>query len=316
MHKNKIVKAISKFQDIKVLVIGDIILDQFLRGTARCISPEAPVPIVDVEDAKTMLGGAANVLENVCNLSGRGLLCGAIGDDVTGDEVLDLINDLDSSTEAIFKMFGYSTSTKVRVIAQNQQVVRFDREEILPPSRELLYWVSGVIRSEKADVVIISDYTKGLITNELMDLVNFNGCPVILDTKSRNIDYVGKASIITSNKREIEWMVGRDLKSDLDYHIAGKLIFSHGCDSVLITKGSEGMTLLENDQPIVHIPSKVQEVYDVSGAGDTVTALMALGVGSGLSHRESAELANIAAGIVVGKVGTATVTKEELIANL
>lgn len=291
-------EAISKFDSIHVLVIGDIILDRFMWGSVSRISPEAPVPIVEIEDESTMLGGAANVFSNLRALGAQSILFGVIGADREGSIILDMVRARNSSLEGIEIFQGHRTSTKVRVIAHSQQIVRFDREMRLNPPQEYFERAWARINSFHFDIVIISDYDKGLISEDFLQSLNFNGCPVLMDTKSGKIEYCKYADILTSNVDEIA-------------KLGGPMMIP--CPVILITKGKAGVELLEQGRPALRIPSKVKEVFDVSGAGDTVTAVMALGVAAGLSYSESAELANAAAGVVVGKVGTATLTKEELL---
>jgi len=312
-------QAIAKFPSANVLVIGDIIVDHFIWGSVSRISPEAPVPVVNVTDESLLLGGSANVLHNLYDLGARATLCGVIGDDLMGRHLLELLQQIDSPTAGVIKTQDRPTTKKTRIVAQSQQVVRFDREKTgpLPPAAldGLCSFIEANISSFAA--VIISDYCKGVICAPLMDhvrrLAGSHQIPLIVDPKPVHADLFKGATIITPNHHEAEKMSGVTIDDDESlFRAAATLLRKLDSRAVLITRGEAGMTLLEKEKPLFTIPTVAKEIYDVTGAGDTVIASLALGLASGLSFAEAATLANFAAGIVVAKIGTATASAKEL----
>jgi rfaE bifunctional protein kinase chain/domain len=312
-------EAIEKFSSANVLVIGDIIVDHFIWGNVSRISPEAPVPVVNVTDESLLLGGSANVLHNLYDLGARATLCGVIGDDLMGQHLLQLLQQMDSPTAGVIKTHDRPTTKKTRIVAQSQQVVRFDREKTDPLPAETLDALCSFIEANIAsfDAVIISDYCKGVVCARLMDhlrrLVSRHHVPMIVDPKPIHAALFKGATIITPNHREAEKMSGVTICDDESlFQAAAALLQRLHSTAVLITRGEAGMTLLEKEKPIFTIPTVAKEIYDVTGAGDTVIASLALGLASGLSFAEAATLANFAAGIVVAKIGTATASAKEL----
>lgn len=323
------------FKSVKVLIIGDIILDHFIYGRSIRISPEAPVLVVNVIRENYMLGGAANVLSNIVSLGGKAHLCGVIGDDEPGRKVLSLINHLGCPTDGIFTVYDRPTIKKSRIIAHSQQVCRVDREkadlitgEKLKP---ILNFIQHQILSDSPDIIIISDYHKGLINIEFMmflnEILEQYSIPLVIDPKPNNPGPLCalsdiKHKIMTPNMNEAERMTGISLSC------IGKVSSSQmietltqtidtikdkfSCQHVLLTMAERGMAYQDKKGYLRVIPAVAKEVYDVTGAGDTVVAAMALGIASGMSFREAAVIANIAAGIVIGKIGTAAVTADEL----
>jgi len=319
VNRQNLHDAVKKFSSARVLVIGDIIVDHFIWGTVTRISPEAPVPVVNVTDESLLLGGAANVLHNLYDLGGKAVLCGVIGSDFMGDHLLSLLEELDSPTNGVIRCADRPTTKKTRIVAQSQQVVRFDREKSGPLPDEtidsLLSFLDDHISS--FDAVIISDYSKGVICARLMDhlrdLLGRRQIPMIVDPKPAHAELFHNATIITPNNHEAEKMSGVAITDgDSLLRAASALRERLNCTAVLITRGEAGMALLEKGKTIFTIPTVAKEIYDVTGAGDTVIASLALGLACGLSFAEAATLANFAAGIVVGKVGTATTTAQEL----
>lgn len=314
-------EAVVRFKTANILVIGDIIVDHFIWGTVSRISPEAPVPVVNVTRDNFMLGGAANVLHNVSSLGARTSLCGVIGADEMGDRLLGMLDALHVPTAGVIRVSERPTIIKTRVIAQGQQVVRFDREENGELAAEQLESVRRYLDENfgNFDVVIVSDYAKGMISQLLMEHLRDNtsgkqGIPIIVDPKPNRAERFRGATIMTPNNHEAEMMSGILIEDEESLNKAvRKLRQEFLCEAVLVTRGEAGMVLSEGDGQLVAIPAKAREVYDVTGAGDTVAAVLALGVAVGLSYAVAAVLANYAAGIVVGKVGTATVTVEELL---
>jgi len=312
----------------KILVVGDIIVDHFVWGTVSRISPEAPVPVVNVTKEEFLLGGGANVLHNIYSLGGEAVLCGIIGDDDMGLRLKGLLQDLGASIDGLVKG-KRPTTVKTRVVAQGQQVVRFDREQVGEPSDKTIASMTTFLDQNMADfdAIIISDYYKGVIGQTLMkqllarvaevEKVQGKKIPVVVDPKPSQPERFYGASLITPNHLEAEKMSGMTINTTEDLRIATALLLEKtGCQAVLITRGESGMALLEKDKELLVIPTTAQAVFDVTGAGDTVIAALALGLAAKASFSDAAALANIAAGVVVGKIGTATVNKEELLAVL
>jgi len=311
---------IRRFENVRLLIVGDLMLDHFIWGRVERISPEAPVPVVAVANESIHLGGAANVAQNAVSLGGKIELCGVIGRDDFGGRILRELKRLKIRTDAILVDRDRPTTKKTRVIAHNQQVVRFDREERtdIPEKlrNSLLDFVSRKIRH--ANGLVISDYAKGVISAELMKeligLAQQHHVRVIVDPKVIHMPFYKGANVITPNTSEAFAAAGLEQGSGDDLVRAGRILLSRmGCEAVLITRGEHGMSLFEQDGRIAHIPTVAREVYDVTGAGDTVIATMALGLGAGAQMRDAAVLANHAAGIVVGIVGTSTVPRSRLL---
>ncbi len=311
--------TIDKFPRTRVLVIGDIIMDEYLWGDVSRISPEAPVPVVDVKRETKMLGGAGNVVNNISSLGGEAILCGVVGDDSTGRQVVQLLKTLGVTTEGILQEPDRPTTIKTRIVAQHQQVVRFDREsrrEILPESVErLLGFVSRLRKDIQA--IVVSDYAKGVISHQLMkglrDLVADSKIVLGVDPKKNNFAFYKGIDVITPNHHEASAFSGIEIVDDETLMRAGKQILRHlKCRSVLITQGKDGMTLFEKTGEPIHIPTVARKVFDVTGAGDTVISTFCLGLAAGMDFKAAAVISNFAAGIVVGEVGTSTVKAEEL----
>ena len=323
-NNHDLIDALARFHKVRILVIGDIIVDQFIWGTVSRISPEAPVPVVNVSREEFLLGGSANVLNNIYSLGGEGALCGVIGSDSMGEELVRLVQELSSPLDGLVRA-GRPTTVKTRVVAQGQQVVRFDREQDGVPEKKTLGALISYLENhlQEFDAVIVSDYLKGMVNESLMirlhqlrrDIIAERGrsLPLIVDPKPENFHRFVGATVITPNNLEAGKMSGMVINDEQQLLAASRYIRDEiDCESVLITRGESGMFLLQEDDSMVTIPTMAKEVYDVTGAGDTVVATLALGLGAGCSMKESAVLANYAAGIVVGKVGTASVSVDEL----
>jgi D-beta-D-heptose 7-phosphate kinase/D-beta-D-heptose 1-phosphate adenosyltransferase len=311
-------RHIERFPKAGVLVVGDLILDHFVWGKVSRISPEAPVPVVHVESESLKPGGAANVYSNILSLGGRADICGVIGADETGRR---LLKELGHSRGAggVMSDADRPTTRKTRVIAHNQQVVRFDverRVEIKASlQRRMLQYVESRLRN--VSCLVVSDYAKGVVTAQLMGglirLAATRRIPIVVDPKVEHFSYYKSVTVITPNHLEATQAAGVQGDDDRAISEAGDMIRQRlGCQSVLVTRGEKGMSLFESDGSSLHIPTMARQVYDVTGAGDTVIGTLALALAAGASIRESAVLANHAAGIVVGMVGTATVTAKEL----
>ena len=318
---------VPRFTGLRVLVIGDIILDHFVRGKASRISPEAPVPVVNVQQEEYLLGGSANVLNNIVALGGEAELCGIVGQDEAADRVLAALATRGDRGAGIVRT-QRPTTLKTRVLAQGQQIVRIDREESGPLPSEALHQVVEWLDQNLArfDAVLVSDYAKGMVGESTMqalrhalDQARRSGRPIpwVVDPKPVNMAHFSGASVVTPNHHEAAQMSGLPIRGEENLLAAARIIQSElSCAAVLITRGSGGMALLEGNTPLQRIPTVAREVFDVTGAGDTVAATLALGLAAGAAMREAAMLANHAAGIVVGKVGTATASVSELLAVL
>jgi D-glycero-beta-D-manno-heptose-7-phosphate kinase len=311
--------AVDRFHDARILVLGDVMMDEYIWGKVSRISPEAPVPVVAVNQETKMLGGAANVILNLATLGARPALCGVIGDDATGKEVLSEIEKAGLVSGGLIVEPGRPTSIKTRVVAHNQQVVRFDRESREKIKKEtterLLDFIERNLSS--VDAVVVSDYGKGVVSPEVMKgLVqltrSWKGI-VAVDPKTGNFEYYHGVDVITPNHHEAGTYCGFEIEDEEALLTAGRRMLDNlECRAVLITQGQAGMTLFERDGAIHHIPTVARKVYDVTGAGDTVIGTLCLGLACGLDMRSSALISNFAAGIVVGEIGTSTVKAEEL----
>lgn len=316
-------KIISEFKRARVLVIGDLILDEFLWGDVSRISPEAPVPVVWVRKESFMPGGASNVANNLRSLGANVHSVGVIGDDEHGTILKGELKSSGINTGGIFVDASRPTTLKTRVVAGHQQVVRIDKEKIEPLGGKLVSrmaeYVSEVI--DEIDAIIIEDYGKGVITTKLLEkvvaLAKRKKKIISVDPKEEHFRYYRGISVITPNNHEASKAVGFPIKDEASLKRAGKALLSKvGCGIALITLGENGMAVFENNKPMKHIPTVAQEVFDVSGAGDTVIASYTLSLASGGNPTESAYISNFAAGIVVGKIGIAVVTPEELMGRI
>ncbi|MCK4738563.1 MAG: D-glycero-beta-D-manno-heptose-7-phosphate kinase [Deltaproteobacteria bacterium] len=315
---------INRFKKAKVLVIGDLIMDNFIWGSVKRISPEAPVPVVEVKSETLLLGGSANVAANIDSLGGSSSAVGVVGSDDNGRVLKKMLSKKGIAVGGVIVDSKRPTTVKTRVIAHSQQVVRFDREDKETPRPVVMEKISAFITKSihSYDVIVISDYAKGLITEELVWLITELATgsrrsgkpkPVLVDPKVENFDSYGGTTFVTPNNLEASQASGIEIKDSETLQMAGKLLMgSLGSEALLITRGEHGMSLFEEGSE-THIPTVAREVYDVSGAGDTVMGVLALSLASGASYKEAAVLANLAAGIVVGKVGTATVEPKELL---
>ena len=314
-----LLEHLSRFSKARVLVLGDLILDHFIWGTVHRISPEAPVPVVHVESESLKLGGAANVYNNIASLGGQADICGVVGSDESGRILLKELGLRRAGRGGIVIAQDRPTTRKTRVVAHNQQVVRFDverRTEIGEPiQRRLLRYVESRLR--EVDCLVVSDYAKGVVTGGLMtDLIRLAALrriPVLVDPKVEHFSYYKGVTVITPNHHEALQAARIHGDDDRAVDEAGEIIRQRlGCRSVLITRGEKGMSLYEADGSRWHIPTFARQIYDVTGAGDTVVGTLALALATGASAQDGSLLANQAAGIVVGIVGTATVTAVQL----
>lgn len=319
-QRNRLTQAITQFRDRRVLVVGDLMLDNFIWGEVNRISPEAPVPVVEVREESQLLGGSANVAHNVASLGGNALVAGVIGNDFAGRELAKLFEKIAVPTAGLICEDGRPTTLKTRIIAHHQQVVRFDREWRAPLRKETVEGIVSFIRENLSRLhgIIVSDYAKGVVTQEFLDalrgLLAGSPIPVIVDPKVQHADLYRSFTMVTPNNHEASQMSGIQIRDEKTLIEAGNSLLEQlACETVLITRGKEGMSLFQRDGHVVHIPTVAQRVYDVTGAGDTVIAAVTLGMVAGLSPEEAALLANLAAGVVVGEVGTAVVSSARLL---
>jgi len=311
---------ISKFDQCHLLVVGDLMLDEYLWGDVDRISPEAPVQVVSVQKEDYAMGGAGNVVNNVVALGGKVSAAGVIGTGRNGQLLLDMFNGLGVNTEGIIKEPGRATTQKTRIIAANQHVLRIDRETKQDISASTLDNLARFIEKKIPDVdlVLISDYGKGLITKNLLSRVIVSAKKhnklTVVDPKGLDFSKYSGVSLLTPNKKEAALASGVEINDQPSLErAAGKIFENVSLGKLLITCGKDGMVLFEPDKAPFHVRAEARQVFDVSGAGDTVLSVLGLSVASGASVQDSITIANTAAGIVVGKVGTATVSKQELL---
>lgn len=315
----KLRRVISKFSQAKVLVIGDLMLDEFIWGTVDKISPEAPVPVVLVQSESFMPGGASNVANNIAALGGKVYLSGIVGNDKNADILTGELTKKGIDLGGVIVDGGRPTILKTRIIAHHQQMVRVDRERVESVSDNICDQILSFVRRkiDEVDALIVEDYGKGVITarllNEVIPLAKRHKKIITVDPKIDHSSYYKGITSITPNKQEAEGLSGIKIESDEDIGRAAKRILKNlKLESVLVTLGENGMRLFEKSGQVTHIPTVAQEVFDVSGAGDTVIATFTLALASGATMKDAAYIANYAGGIVVGKVGVAVVTTQEL----
>lgn len=327
-------RIISRLNRAKIMVVGDLVWDEFIWGKVERISPEAPVPVVLQTRRSYMPGGAANVANNLKSLGCSVSLVGKVGDDVEGRMLLADLKKKGIETGGVLRDKESSTIVKTRVIAQHQQVVRVDREGLGVSAKSAKGLAAFIIKQlPKFDAIIIEDYGKGVINPELLHKVfpvaRRSNKVISVDPKEDHFDFYAGATVITPNRKEAENAVrylkikdtqnrfrlnAARLNTDKDIDSAGKELLRYlNLEAVLITLGEQGMRLFEKGRPPVHIDTVAQEVFDVSGAGDTVIAVLTASLVSGAGKSEAAHIANSAAGIVVGKLGVATVSRQELL---
>lgn len=318
--RNHLVAGISKLSTGRVLILGDAMLDEYFSGDAERISPEAPVPVVRVHERRLLLGGAGNVARNIASLGGHVELIGIVGNDSHGDILGDTLRR-EGITANLLGVKGRPTTLKTRVIARNQQMLRIDHEDISPLSpatvRELLDTVASVI--DGYDVLIISDYGKGVVSKELLDGVHAirnastSRPKILVDPKTPNFSLYTDVHLLTPNAKETSEGAHLPAQTPEEILLAGKAIFRKlRCEHLLTTLGNQGMAFFVSEDEAWHIPTVAQKVFDVTGAGDTVIATLALCLAAGSNHLNACILANYAAGIVVGEVGAAVVTQKQL----
>jgi len=321
LTRNRADQLISFFSGKRILVLGDMMLDEFIWGKVRRISPEAPVPVVEVSRESYHLGGAGNVAANLSALGASPVPVGLVGDDYAAARLSKLLGDQGIEPSGLVSEAGRPTTVKTRIVAHNQQIVRADRENKTPLSEErnTALLAAFVKWLPSCAAVIVSDYDKGVVNRQLLSralpAAQDAGIPVLLDPKVYQADYYRPVTLITPNQREAELITGISIDNDGQLEAAGRqLLERFQCPYALITRGEEGMSLFSQSGSH-HLPTFAREVFDVSGAGDTVIATLALALAAGAMMEEAAILANHAAGLVVGKIGTATISRTELLAD-
>jgi D-beta-D-heptose 7-phosphate kinase/D-beta-D-heptose 1-phosphate adenosyltransferase len=323
MNQTRAQHLIAQFSDKRLVVLGDLMLDEFIWGEVRRISPEAPVPIVEVKRESWHLGGAGNVVANLLALGAQAAPIGLIGDDAAGTRLRDEFAARRAAVEGLIVDAERPTTRKTRLVAYSQQMLRADREDRSPIHAELETRVIVAFTQAlaAADAVILSDYDKGLLTPrvlaEVIEAAHAQGKIVCLDPKIKNFAHYQRVDVITPNQHEAERAAHQEITDEASLRaVATNIRQQLNCRNVIITRGEYGMSLLDEHDALSHIETAAREVYDVTGAGDTVIATLALALACGATLHEAAVIANHAAGVVVGKIGTATLNPAELLESL
>lgn len=318
MDKERLLKIIEQFSNKKILVIGDVMLDKYIWGEVSRVSPEAPVQVVKVDKESYAPGGAANVASNVASLNGETYMIGLVGDDSAKKILISELKSRQINTEGMVEDKNRPTIQKVRVIGKGQQLLRFDYEEKAYLEEDMEKKILDFVlkRIQNIDAIIISDYAKGIITKnlaeQLIKLANEKKKVIVIDPKPKHKDFYKNATLITPNNDEACEMLNVEEKDDEAIINVGKKLLEDLDSPLIITRGEKGMAIFEKNSEITNIPTKAKEVYDIVGAGDTVVATLALALASNATLKEAATIANYAAGVTVGKVGTSTVTVDEI----
>lgn len=311
MKIDRVKELLERLKDVKVLVVGDIILDRYLYGKVERISPEAPVPIVEVKEEEVRLGGAANVAKNLVSLGVRTYLTGVVGEDEAGERVKELLDE--SGIESLIAQDSRPTTEKTRVVSRSQQLLRIDREDRSKVGGEALRKIREAILELEYDGIVVSDYAKGTITYKITDTVREKECFWSIDPRPINKELYKGADLITPNEKELRDMTDPLTEEDVE-SLGIRLRRELEIDTLVITRGPLGMVLLRDG--VKSFPAKAKEVYDVTGAGDTVIATLTAFRLAGATWEEACELANVCAGIVVGEFGTASVRPEEILEEI
>jgi len=319
MNRTEVDNFLNRLGAIRALVIGDLMLDEYLWGKTDRISPEAPVQVVDITREDLRLGGAGNVINNLVTLGCRVHVASVLGDGHDGELLRGMLSDKQVDTAGVLLDPQRTTSRKTRILASHQQMMRIDRESRTPitaaQEEELACWVGK--HAGEFDVILISDYLKGVLTEGLLQAViaigKSQGIPVVIDPKGDDYRKYRGATLLTPNRKETE-VASRVTISDLDsLRRAGRaLLESLDLETLMVTRSEEGISIFFKDGNEIHLPTEAREVYDVTGAGDTVLSLIGVGLACGLAIEDAARMANLAAGIAVGKLGTSTVSVEEI----
>lgn len=308
-------QILDNFKNNNILVIGDIMLDKYIYGEVDRISPEAPVQVVNVKKEKYILGGAANVANNTASLGARTNICGVTGEDEAGSVLLSCLQEKHINGDMVFGDKAKKTIQKIRVVSQSQQLIRIDYENTVDISKDTEEKIIQQLKKKihNYDVIVLSDYAKGTITKEIAEFViKYSNKKVIIDPKPKHKEFYKGAYLITPNLKEAVEMTGIYAENEDTISVIGHTLMEEMNSHILITCGAQGMYLFKKDGDFFKLPTKAREVYDVTGAGDTVIATIATAIASGGTMREASYIANYAAGIVVGKAGTATTAVEEI----
>lgn len=318
IRRERLERILERIAGIRVLVVGDVVLDEYIFGSVDRVSPEAPVPVVHVQEEKVALGGAANVARNIVALGGQVEIAAVVGDDAAGNRIAEMLEELGVDPSGLVVTSGRSTTRKTRVLARSQQVVRLDREALDPPASAVGRRFAATVERALpgAQTVIVEDYGKGVLTpsmaTKLMGRFRAAHIPVVVDPKATVAPYRG-AALLKPNLREAEAISGVSIRQPDDLARAVlRLRRKIGGGDVIVTKGADGMTIFAGDKAGFDVPTVAREVFDVQGAGDTTIAALALSLRAGARLVEAAVIANAAAGVVVGKVGTATASIREI----
>jgi D-beta-D-heptose 7-phosphate kinase / D-beta-D-heptose 1-phosphate adenosyltransferase len=323
MQQEDLISLLSGFHRACVLVLGDVMLDRFVYGSVERISPEAPIPVVAVERSMDMPGGAANVARNVAAMGARAILLGVVGEDAAAQDLRSQLASLPSIDAHLVRDASRPTTVKTRYVADGQQVMRADRESCAAlctaVERHLLDRFVEVL--DQAGIIVLSDYAKGVLsdsmTRAVIDIARGANKTIIVDPKDRDLAKYRGASILTPNRLELQAACGHACLSEEQLVDGARRVLEQGvCGTLVVTRGKDGMSVIGPGDLVVHLPGAARQVFDVSGAGDTVVAAIALGLACGGRIVDASRLANIAAGIAVGKRGTATVSPGEIIAEL
>lgn len=319
MDKKNLLAFIPKFKNARIMVIGDLMVDEYIWGSVSRVSPEAPVPVVSVTSEDLRLGGAGNVINNIHALGGQVWIGAVVGSDEMGRRMIHDLRKMGLETKGVLIEPERVTTVKTRIIAHHQQVVRYDREVVWPLKEESLKQILNLLeaRIQDLDAVLISDYGKGVVCEPLMEkvrsLTQKAGKVLAVDPKVKNFPLFRQATIITPNHHEAAEAAGHWIHTEEDLLAVGKTLLQRlQAKSVLITRGEKGMTLFQENGEVTHIPTMAKGVFDVTGAGDTVIAVLTLAMAVGANPNEGATLSNYAAGVVVGEVGTALLKASDL----
>ncbi len=315
----KIEKIIANFGKAKILILGDIMLDEYLYGDVGRISPEAPVPVVDIKEERLKLGGAANVANNIATLGDEPILLGTVGEDDASIKLSQLLKNCNITRDFLINDSERRTTIKTRIIAQSQQIVRADREDTKDISENIEKIVLTRFRSvvDKINAIIISDYGKGVITASLLEKVipacKENNVFIAVDPKESHFFNYKDVSVVTPNHHEAGFVAGHRIVNENDLKIVSRILLDKlQAESLLITRGSKGMALFTADDQVDYFPTVARKVFDVTGAGDTVISVFVSAVTAGATLKEAAIISNCAAGAVVREIGTATITSKKL----
>jgi rfaE bifunctional protein kinase chain/domain len=319
LPRERVLQLIQRMRSSRVVVVGDIMLDRYLIGDTERLSPEAPVPVVTVSERHAALGGAANVAANVVAMGARCFLVGTVGDDGDGAAIRQELAVARLEDRFVLTIAGRPTTSKTRIVARGQQIVRIDDEvDSLLDGQDLARLTAAAREAlADADALLLEDYNKGALSPALilavMEIARRRGIPIVVDPKYRQFFEYAGATVFKPNRRELESALGAavDLKNG---NVLPDVLTRLKVDNLLVTLGAEGMLLVTKDGDLTQIPSIARQIFDVSGAGDTVTAWLGAALAAGATVREAAQLANYAAGVEVGKRGVATVSPEEVLA--